>query len=306
MQIAKQIAGFTPGEAETLRKAIGKKIHELMASLEGKFRRAARLGHDRRPLPKQLWKDMQQSKDYSFNKAHFGLLRADRLPHGVPEGALPGAVHGRADLVRDEHEGPRAVLRQRVPRDGARGAAARRERVPGRLRRRRDEDPLRPERGQERGESACRAIVAAREEGGPFTSIWEFTDRVDPQVVNKRALESLVKCGALDSTGSLAEGDARRARARAAVGRAPAGRPARGAVVDLRPSAATRRRRAARAHHPPIPSERVREGRAARGWRRRRSASTSPSTRSTRVRDQLRRRVDSRSASSSGAATERC
>jgi DNA polymerase-3 subunit alpha len=52
------------------------------------------------------------------------------------------------------------------------------------------------------GESACRAIVRAREEGVAFTSIWDFTERVDPQIVNKRALESLVKCGALDSTGS--------------------------------------------------------------------------------------------------------
>src|SRR5215216_1727774 len=56
------------------------------------------------------------------------------------------------------------------------------------------------------GETACRAIVAAREAGGPFTSIWEFTERVDPQVVNKRALESLVKCGALDSTGASRKG----------------------------------------------------------------------------------------------------
>src|SRR5437016_8009462 len=47
------------------------------------------------------------------------------------------------------------------------------------------------------GESACRAIVAAREEGGPFESIWDFTERVDTQVVNKRALESLIKAGAL-------------------------------------------------------------------------------------------------------------
>jgi DNA polymerase-3 subunit alpha len=51
------------------------------------------------------------------------------------------------------------------------------------------------------GEAATRAMIRAREEGGPFTSIWDFTERVDPQVVNKRALESLVKCGALDSTG---------------------------------------------------------------------------------------------------------
>ncbi|HUH21129.1 MAG TPA: OB-fold nucleic acid binding domain-containing protein, partial [Gaiellaceae bacterium] len=50
------------------------------------------------------------------------------------------------------------------------------------------------------GDAAARAIVAAREEGGQFVSLWDFTERVDPQVVNKRALESLVKCGALDST----------------------------------------------------------------------------------------------------------
>src|SRR6185312_12707508 len=56
------------------------------------------------------------------------------------------------------------------------------------------------------GESAVRSILAARGEGGPFTSIWEFCERVDPQVVNKRALESLVKCGAFDSTGASRKG----------------------------------------------------------------------------------------------------
>jgi DNA polymerase III subunit alpha len=56
------------------------------------------------------------------------------------------------------------------------------------------------------GESACVAIVAAREAGGPFESVWDFTERVDPQIVNKRALESLVRCGALDSTGAPRKG----------------------------------------------------------------------------------------------------
>src|SRR5256884_9916636 len=51
------------------------------------------------------------------------------------------------------------------------------------------------------GDPAARAIIAAREDGGPFESLWDFTERVDPQCANKRALESLVKCGALDSTG---------------------------------------------------------------------------------------------------------
>ena len=52
------------------------------------------------------------------------------------------------------------------------------------------------------GETAAAAIVRARDDGGRFASIWDFVERVDPQVVNKRALESLVKCGALDSTGA--------------------------------------------------------------------------------------------------------
>jgi DNA polymerase-3 subunit alpha len=56
------------------------------------------------------------------------------------------------------------------------------------------------------GETAVRAILAAREDGGPFTSIWDFCERVDPQVVNKRALESLVKSGAFDSTGATRKG----------------------------------------------------------------------------------------------------
>src|SRR6185503_14801494 len=56
------------------------------------------------------------------------------------------------------------------------------------------------------GEGAARAIINARSEGGPFTSIWDFTERVDPQVCNKRVLEALVKCGALDSTRATRQG----------------------------------------------------------------------------------------------------
>jgi DNA polymerase III subunit alpha len=47
------------------------------------------------------------------------------------------------------------------------------------------------------GEGAARAIITAREEAGPFDSIWDFTERVDPTATNKRVLEALVKCGAL-------------------------------------------------------------------------------------------------------------
>src|SRR5690349_7906325 len=55
------------------------------------------------------------------------------------------------------------------------------------------------------GEGAVRQIIAAREDG-PFTSIWDFCERVNGGVLNKRMLESLVACGALDSTGSTRRG----------------------------------------------------------------------------------------------------
>src|SRR5207247_9925409 len=70
MEIAKQIAGFTPAEADDLRKAIGKKIHELMASLKEKFLEGCAQTGTTPAVANQLWKDMEQSQDYSFNKAH--------------------------------------------------------------------------------------------------------------------------------------------------------------------------------------------------------------------------------------------
>src|SRR5438046_715980 len=70
MEIAKQLAGFSPAEADDLRKAIGKKIHALMASLEGKFTEGCLANGVDRKVAKQLWDDMQKAQDYSFNKSH--------------------------------------------------------------------------------------------------------------------------------------------------------------------------------------------------------------------------------------------
>ena len=121
--------GSRPAEADDLRKAIGKKIHALMASLKDKFLEgcAAERRHARGREP--ALEGHGAGAGLLLQQVARRLLRADRLPHRVPEGAPPGRVHGRAHLLRDEHEGPRAVLRQRVRRDGDRGAAAGRELV---------------------------------------------------------------------------------------------------------------------------------------------------------------------------------
>ena len=93
------------------------------------------------------------------------------------------------------------------------------------------------------GESAAEAIVRARADGGEFASIWEFTERVDPQGVNKRALESLVKCGALDSTGASRMGMLGRARPGARVRLQAGSRPSCRPGLDLRRGVRPRRRR---------------------------------------------------------------
>ena len=78
------------------------------------------------------------------------LLRADRLPHRVAEGQLPGRVHGGADLLGDGHQGQGPVLRRPGRADGDLDPAARRQPLRPRVRRRRRQHPLRARRGQGR------------------------------------------------------------------------------------------------------------------------------------------------------------
>ncbi len=253
MQIAKQLAGFEPAEAETLRRAIGKKIHELMASLKDKFLTGCAANDVTPAVATQLWKDMEQSQDYSFNKAHaacYALIayRTAWLKANHPceyMAALISSVMNTKDrvplYVNACHEMGIDVLPPDVNTSQTDFAV-----VEGKIR-------FGLNAVKNVGETAARAIIRARDEGGPFESIWDFTERVDPQVVNKRALESLVKCGALDSTGASRMGMLAAARAGARVRAEVRSRPARRPGLDLRPR--RRRRDGERPkHHPAIPA----------------------------------------------------
>src|SRR5207253_10031245 len=206
LEIAKQIAGFTPAEADDLRKAIGKKIHSLMASLKDKFLEGCAQTGTTPAVAHQLWKDMEQSQDYSFNKAHAACyaliayrtawLRANH-PHAYMAALISSVMNTKDRVpyyVNACHELGIEVLPPDVNESQTDFAV-----VEGKIR-------FGLNAVKNVGDSAARAIVAAREEGGPFESLWDFTERVDPGVANKRALESLVKCGAFDSTGAAGKG----------------------------------------------------------------------------------------------------
>ncbi|MDP8910461.1 MAG: DNA polymerase III subunit alpha, partial [Actinomycetota bacterium] len=206
MEIAKQIAGFPPGEADDLRKAIGKKIHSLMASLKDKFLEGCAQSGTSPAVAHQLWKDMEQAQDYSFNKSHAACyaliayrtawLRANH-PHEYMAALISSVMNTKDKVpyyVNACHELGVEVLPPDVNSSACDFAV-----VEGKIR-------FGLNAVKNVGDSAARAIVRAREEGGEFRSLWDFVERVDPQVVNKRSLESLVKCGALDSTGAPRRG----------------------------------------------------------------------------------------------------
>ena len=127
MQIAKSLAGFSPAEADDLRKAIGKKVRALMASLREKFLEGCVANGVARAVAEPLWDENERSADYSFNKSHAACYALIAYRTAYLKANYPEPVHGGADLVGDGHEGQGAVLRRRVRRHGHRGAAAGRQ-----------------------------------------------------------------------------------------------------------------------------------------------------------------------------------
>jgi DNA polymerase-3 subunit alpha len=206
MEIAKQLAGFSPAEADDLRKAIGKKIHSLMASLEQKFLDGCAANDVAPAVAKQLWEDMQKAQDYSFNKSHaacYALIayRTAWLKANHPHeymAALISSVMNTKDRVPFYVNACREMGIEVLPPD-VNSSQTDFAVVEGKIR-------FGLNAVKNVGEGTADAIVRARAEGGPFTSVWDLVERVDPQLLNKRALESLVRCGALDSTGAPRKG----------------------------------------------------------------------------------------------------
>ncbi len=206
MEIAKEMAGFTLFEAEDLRKAIGKKNHALMASLKEKFLEGCAANGVSASVAQQLWKDTEASQDYSFNKSHgaayavIAYRTAYMKAHHPREymAALISSVMNTKDRVPYYVNACEEMGIEVLPPD-VNSSAVDFAVVEGKIR-------FGLNAVKNVGDAAARSIVAAREAGGEFKSLWDFTERVDPSVANKRALESLIKCGALDSTGATRRG----------------------------------------------------------------------------------------------------
>jgi len=201
MEIAKRMAGFSGAEADDLRKAIGKKKRDLMATMETKFIEGAAASNTDRAVARDLWSLMTAAADYSFNRSHaacYALIayRTAYLKANYPAeymAAVISSVMSTKDKVpffvnRCEEMGIKVL-----PPDV--NASDHGFVVDGK------EIRFGLDAVKNVGHSAVEAIISAREER-PFDSLYDFCERVDCRAVNKRAIECLVKCGALDSTGA--------------------------------------------------------------------------------------------------------
>jgi len=198
MEIAKRMAGFSPAEADDLRKAIGKKIHSLMASLREKFLEGCAANGVAAAVAQQLWADMEQAQDYSFNKSHaacYALIsyRTAWLRANHPReymAALISSVMNTKDKVPYYVAACEELGIEVLPPD-VNESQVDFAVVEGKIR-------FGLNAVKNVGEATCRAIVAAREQDGPFSSVGDLVTRVDAQLLNRRVLEALAKCGALD------------------------------------------------------------------------------------------------------------
>jgi DNA polymerase-3 subunit alpha len=234
MQIATEIAGFSGAKADDLRKAIGKKDRAAMAALKPEFIAGARASGTSASVIEFLWQTNERSADYSFNKSHAACyaliayrtawLKANYTAEYMA--ALISSVMSTKDKVpffvaRCEEMGieilpPDVNLSDhkfRVEATPAREQAGERasSAFPD------SAAPRAPEGGVGNirfgldavkgvGYQAVEAIKRARAEGGEFVSLWDFCERVDSRMVNKKAIEALIKCGAFGSTGATRKG----------------------------------------------------------------------------------------------------
>ena len=205
MEIAKQIAGFSPAQADDLRKAVGKKKRELMATMEGMFYEGTAASGTEPRVAKDLWSLMTAAADYSFNRSHaacYALIayRTAYLKANYPAEYMAAVI---SSVMSTKDKVPFFVNRceemgiEVLPPDvnsSDHGFVVSGNSIRFGL------DAV-----KNVGHAAVETIIAARETAG-FESIWDFCARADARAVNKRAIECLVKCGALDSTGDSRRG----------------------------------------------------------------------------------------------------
>ena len=208
MQISKEWCGFTGGQADTLRKAVGKKKIDLMKKVKPEFvEGAVKVGGATKEIAEQFWDALEEFANYCFNKSHaacYGLIAywTAYLKAHYPDAFMAALMTSDQDdterlaieMTECKHMGIE-VLNPDVNESFVEFAV-----VPG-------EKKIRFGMAAVKGVGvgAVEEIICARETDGPFKSVEDFAKRVSTSKFNRKAWESLIKTGAFDSFGDRSD-----------------------------------------------------------------------------------------------------
>ena len=207
MSLARELAGYSLGEADLLRRAMGKKIHAEMVAQKARFTEGAATGGIDAATADAIFELILKFANYGFNKSHaaaYALVSyhtAWLKTHHPPEFYAASMVYDLdnsdrlAAFVDDARRGGIEVRPPCINRSAASFTV--------------EEEAVRYALAGLKGVGlkAMEGLVAQRDAQGPFRDVADFARRLDPKAMNKRQLESLIAAGALDS---LVEGGADR------------------------------------------------------------------------------------------------
>ncbi|MBV1887829.1 MAG: DNA polymerase III subunit alpha [Urechidicola sp.] len=200
MLLSQKLAGFTKGEADMLRKAMGKKIFSLLEKLKPKFMEGGKKNNHPEEILEKVWKDWEAFAAYAFNKSHstcyaYIAYQTAYLKAHYPAEYMAAVLSNNMRDIKQitffmeeckraniEVLGPdvnESYYKFAVNTDGA----------------------IRFGMGAIKGvgESAVEAIISERKENGPYKSIFDVAKRIDLRAANKRTFEGMVFAGGFDS-----------------------------------------------------------------------------------------------------------
>ncbi len=199
MLLSQKLAGFSKGDADVLRKAMGKKQKAVLDKMKSQFVEGAKQkGHPEDKLEK-IWTDWEAFAQYAFNKSHstcyaFVAYQTAYLKAHYPAEFMAAVLNnqGNIDKIKFYMEECQrmglAVLGPDV-NESLKGFSVNKESVV--------RFGMNAIKGV--GEAAVEDIIMEREANGPYISVYDFISRVNQRTVNKKSLESLVLAGAMDS-----------------------------------------------------------------------------------------------------------
>ena len=201
MKIGREMAGFTLGQTDVLRRAMGKKKVEVIEEQRGAFLEGAKAKGIPPEVAESVFEQMIPFAGYCFNQSHTTAYALVTYQTAYLKAHYPVEFMAAA-MTNEKDDSSEVVKYIKECRDlGI-------EVSPPDVNESYTEFSIRGKSirfglgaVKNVGESAIESIVASREEGGPYETIFDFCERVDLRAANRKCIESLIKCGAFDSLG---------------------------------------------------------------------------------------------------------